>query len=71
MREVTSCVLMTKKQLEAYIELLDYRINYLKQKRFKSRHEVDIADEREDMRQMRLYIAMRNHAFEALEKFRD
>lgn len=70
MREVTSCVLMTKKQLEAYIELLDCRIQYLKQKRFKNRHEVNIADEHEDMRMMRLYISMRNHAFEALEKFR-
>ena len=56
--EVTTCVFMTKRHLEKYIELLDCRIESL---RFKK----DMSDE-----ELFMYISMRNHAYNALEVFR-
>ncbi|MGN0280039.1 MAG: hypothetical protein ACI4C4_11860 [Lachnospiraceae bacterium] len=54
----TVCVLFTKKQLEKYIELLDFRINYLKMKK------------NIDTRELDLYISMRKHALASFEQFR-
>lgn len=54
----TVCVLFTKKQLEKYIELLDFRINYLKMKSNSAPRELE------------LYISMRRHAMSAFEQFR-
>lgn len=49
-------VMMSKRHLEKYLEMLDERIEYLK-----------IKDRRDDG-ELALYISMRNHAFDALER---
>lgn len=68
--ECTACVLMTKKHLELYIELLDNRINYLKLKRYNQKFIPELEDERADADIIRTCTTMRHHAYEALEKFR-
>lgn len=55
----TTLVLMTKRQLDLYIDLLDNRIEYLKTM------ERDYRD-----REYQDYIAMRNFAYSAKEFFR-
>ena len=52
-------VLMTKRQLDKYIELLDNRIEYLKSKR----------QSQEDNIEFDLLLSMRNHAFDAYDSF--
>ena len=54
---MVTCVLMTKRQLDKYIELLDCRIEYLKSKK-----QLD--------REYDLLVSMRHHAFEAYDSFR-
>lgn len=55
----TVCVLMTKRQLEKYIDLLDCRIEYWKLKgRLSDQAELD------------LLVSMRNHAYESFEDFK-
>lgn len=55
----TTLVLMTKRQLDLYIDLLDNRIEYLKTMK-RDYHDPEYQD----------YIAMRNHAYSAMEFFR-
>lgn len=57
---MVTCVLMTKRQLDKYIELLDNRIEYLKLKRHSQ----------EDNTEFDLLLSMRNHAFDAYDSFR-
>lgn len=60
--QFTTCVLMTKKHLDKYIEMLDQRIEFL---RVKKERQTDY-----DRQESCMYIAMRNHAYEAMEIFR-
>ena len=55
----TVCVLMTKRQLEKYIELLDCRIEYWKSK----------GRSAADQKEFDLLVSMRNHAYDSLEEF--
>lgn len=55
---VTTCVLMTKVHLDMYIEMLDNRIEYLK-------HQNNSSDKQE----LCIYVAMRRHAYNAMEFF--
>lgn len=55
----TVCVLMTKRQLEKYIELLNFRIEYWKSK----------GRSAADQKEFDLLVSMRNHAYDSLEDF--
>lgn len=55
----TVCVLMTKKQLDKYIELLDCRIEYCKIK----------GQSTANQKEFDLLVSMRNHAYDSLEDF--
>lgn len=59
MAQNATLVLMTKKQLDLYIDLLDNRIEYLRTMK-RSYNDPEYQD----------YIAMRNHAYSAKEFFR-
>ena len=55
----TVCVLMTKRQLEKYIDLLDCRIEYWKLKGRSC-----------DQAELDLLVSMRNHTYESFEDFK-
>lgn len=57
---MTTCVLMTKRQLDKYIELLDNRIEFLKSK------QLSVIDSRE----FDLLVSMRSLAYDAYDAFR-
>lgn len=57
---VTTCVLMTKTHLDRYIEMLNNRIEFLKQN---NRSDYD-------KQELCIYVAMRRHAYNAMEFFR-
>ena len=56
---VTTCVLMTKTHLDRYIEMLDNRIEFLKSTQRTDR----------DRQELCVYVAMRRHAYTAMEFF--